>query len=300
VLDSGANLTQVAQEVRERFPDVNVTALALFSTASDVEFTTQKGNVNVSIPSLLQIETEPNIDIGDNVTLSIVGILQGDQFAENPAARIIPTEMDVFTNAIVKNVSDYYYAVVLIPWERRIVDTNKISGELPLTMTNVSVNYSALNSYVGVKGLSLQSNETTEKVGNLSYVTEVNGDLVYVKDSMNDSGKMSSDLKGILGDNITVDYPVSTILVQFSSTNFSKEDIQKPTGGELTLYRAMVLGLGEKLIVAGIDYNIPSNTAFDTILLNDSYSVGKNASVELSIGTIGKRIVEMNLTRVTG
>jgi hypothetical protein len=300
VLSPGANLTGIAQQVKGRFPNITVTARALFSVASDVEFSTQLGKKNVSIPFLLQIETEPNIDVGDNVTISLAGILYGDNFAESPVARIIPTEMDATTNAVVASISDQYDATIELPWERRNVNISMVKGELPTTITNVSVNYTPDSpaSFVAIKGLSSESNATAKKIGNLSYVTEVNGDLVYVSDNMNDSGKLSADLKSILGGNITLDYPLSTIVVHFSSKNFSKDDILKPIGGELILNRGMMLTLGGKLKIGSVEYKVPRNTSFNVSLLNGSYSIGSNVSVELGLGTIGKNIVTLNLTKV--
>ncbi len=293
VLDNGANVSLVAQKVKERFPDVNVTALALFSIPSDVVFTTQNGSKNVSIPFLLQIETEPNLDIGDNVTVSLSGILQGDQLASNPIAKIIPTQMDVSTTAVVSGISDQYVALIVLSWEMRNVNVSMIAGEFPATMRNVSVNYTP-NSYVAVTGLNSAGNDTIGKISKLSYVTEVNGDIVYVRNEMNSSEKLAADLKGILGGNATLDYPVSIMSVQFSSENFSMGDILKPTGGELLLYRKMSLALGDSIKVGGVGYEVPANTTFDSFL-NSSYSVGKNISVELGIGTMGKRIVSISL-----
>ncbi|NYZ78952.1 hypothetical protein H0N99_02290 [Candidatus Micrarchaeota archaeon] len=298
VLNNGANVTRIAQEVKERFPDINVTASALFSIPSEVEFTTQLGKRNVSISFLLQIQTEPDIDVGDNVTVSLAGILYGDQFSESPTARIIPTENDVVTHATVSGVGDEYYAVVALPWERRYVNTTMIEGEFPATMVNVSIINYTPKSYVAVKDLSSASNDTVNKIGNLSYVEEVNGDVVYVRDDMNNSEKLTADLKGILGNNTTIDYPVSTMPVIFSSANVSSDDILKPTGGKLNLYRTMFLKLGDTVAFAGADYNVPSNTTFTALLLNSSYSVGKNVTVEIGMRTIGKRIVSLELKNI--
>jgi hypothetical protein len=300
VLDNGANATSIAQEVKERFPGINVTGRALFSIASEVEFRTQLGDKNVSMPFLLQIDTEPYIEVGDNVTVSLSGILYGDTFEESPIARIIPTERDATTNAVVNRVSDQYYAVIALRWEGRNINISRVRGEFPATMMNVSVNYSSESpeSFVAIKGLDSQSNETIQRIGNLSYVEEVNGDLVYVKDYMNDSEKLNADLKGILGNNTTIDYPVSTLNVQFSSTNVSSGDILKPTGGELELYRGMLLTLGDRMKIAGVDYEVPGNTTLDVALPNSSYSVGKNVSVKLGVGTVGKRIVTLELKNI--
>jgi hypothetical protein len=298
VLDHGANITLVAQKVKERFPDINVTARALLSITSDIEFKTQLGNKNVSVPFLLALDTEPNIDVGDNVTVSLVGIITGGTFAGNPVAKIIPTEREIVTNAVIKGVGDEYSAVIMLPWERRNINTSNIEGEFPASMKNVSVNYTA-SSFVVVKGLNSKGDDAIKKIGNLSYVKEVDGDIVYVKDDMNDSQKLWYDLGSILGNNTTVEYPVSAMGVQFSSINFSKEDVLKPTGGELVIHRRMFLGLGEKMRIAGVDYNVPSNTSFDVMLLN-SYSLGQNVSIALDVGTIGKRIVELKLKNIVG
>ncbi|NYZ76244.1 hypothetical protein H0N98_03265 [Candidatus Micrarchaeota archaeon] len=299
VLEHGANATLIAQKIEERFPGINVTTSALFSISSEVKFRTQLGEKNVSIPFLLQIETEPDIDVGDNVTVSLVGILYGEQFTETPSARIIPTQNRVVANLTVNGVSDQYYAVVLLPWEGRNINTSRIEGEFPAKIRNASINYTP-TSYVAVSGLNSKSNDTTDRVRNLSYVIEVNGDLVYLRDDMNSTERLGADLKGMLGENTTLDYPLSTMVVSFSSTNFSKDDILKNTGGQLNLYRNMSLVLGDKLKIAGVDYDVPSKPSFGLILLNDSYSVGKNVSVELDVGTIGRKIVNLALRTLLG
>jgi hypothetical protein len=298
VLEHSADATLIAQKVKGMFPDVNVTTSALFSISSEVEFSTQLGKINVSIPFLLQIETEPDIDVGDNVTVSLAGILYGDQFAEAPSAIIIPTQREVVANATVYNATDQYYAVVALPWEGRDINVSMIGGGFPENIRNASINYTP-TSYAAVAGLDSKSNATINRITNLSYVTEVDGDLVYVRDSMNDTAKLEADLKSILGSNTTADYPVSTMLVSFSSTNFSKDDILKNTGGQLNMYRNVSVRLGDKLDIGGVGYDVPGRPSFSLILL-DSYSIGKNVSVELDVGTIGRSVVTLVLKRPVG
>lgn len=300
VLTPDANISFIAQEVKRRLPDVNVTALALFSIPSEVGFTTSLGIRNVTIPFLLQIETEPDIEVGDNVTLSISGILYGNTFQESPVATIVPTENGITLNATVSSVGSRYYATIAIPWEKRKINASMVAGEFPPTMKNVSLGNYTPSSYVAVEGLNSRDNKTINEIGNLSYVTEVNGGLIYVNDSMNSSDKVTADLKGILGDNTTIDFPSSTMVVMFSSTNFTKEDLLKPIGGELRLYREMILKLGDSLIIGGVSYSLPSSTTFDTALPNDSYSIGSNVSIEIYAGTIGRRVVKLQLMNILG
>jgi hypothetical protein len=298
ILEQGANVSLIADEVKERFPDLNVTANALFSLPPEVELTTAAGKRNVSANAIIAIEIEPEIDVGDNVTLSLVGLVAGNEFDGTPVAKIIPTNWEVVANAVVSGVGDDYSAVVILPWSSRNINVSKVKEELSSHMENVNISY-APDSYVAVKGLSLKENDTIKKIGNISYVTEVDGDLVYVKDDFNNSGELEADLKGILGDNSTVDYPLSKMNILFSARNVSESDILKYVKGEVILYREIFLEMSGKIRIGSKDYNVPSNTTFDVMLLESS-PIGQNISVQLKIGTLGRNIVNLELEKILG
>jgi len=299
VLDNGANLSFIAERVKEEIPDANVTASAVFSLPPLVEFRTSMGRKNVSVGAVLVMEITPEIDVGENITLSLIGLISGDRVAGTPIAKIIPTSIDVVANAVVSGVGDNYSAVVMLPWEGRNANTSKVKEDLSKSLGNVSVEYEP-RSFVAVSGLSSKANETIERIGNLSYVVEVSGDVVYVKDDFNDSGRIRSDFDGILGNNNTaLDYSVSSMVVSFTSANFSKNELDKEVGSEFILYRQMFLKLGDTIAIAGREYEVPSNSTFTAIIL-DSFSVGSNVTVSLRTGTIGKKIVELELKDILG
>jgi hypothetical protein len=52
--------------------------------------------------------------------------------------------------------------------------------------------------------------------------------------------------------------------------------------------------------IAGVDYNLPGNNTFSTPLLNNSYFIGKNVGMEFEVGTIGRRIVSLELKNILG
>ncbi|QLJ52944.1 MAG: hypothetical protein Sv326_0769 [Candidatus Fermentimicrarchaeum limneticum] len=298
VLDYGANVSLVAEKIKEKFPDLNVTANALLSLPPEVELTTAAGKKNISINALIRIEVDPWLDIGDNVTLSVASLVVGNKIQGSLIARIVPTENEVVANATISGVGDNYTATVVLPWDMREVNTSKINEELSAQLSNVSINY-APDSFVAVKGLDSKSNETIEKIQNLSYVEEVSGDIIYVKEDFNDSARIEGDLREILGENATVDYTVSKISISFYSSNFSKDALLSVTGGQALIYRQTSLKLGEKITIDGRDYNLPSSTAPETMLL-DSFAVGQNVSVQLKTERIGKRILNVELERVLG
>ncbi|MEM3690247.1 MAG: hypothetical protein QXZ40_00770 [Candidatus Micrarchaeia archaeon] len=298
VLEYGANASQIAREVKERFPDLNVTARALFSLPPEVKFVTAMGERNVSFSTLISIEIEPEFNVGENVTLSLVGLVRGNVFEGTPIARIIPTESEVVTKAVVDGVGGSYYATVILPWSSRNINATELRERLSTGFENVTVNYFP-DSYVVVKGLSGREDEVVKEIYNISYVEEVYGDVIYVKDEYNDSGRVEMDLKGILGENITVDYPLSKAGVSFNSSNFSEENFKKLAGGEVVLYRQMFLKVGERLVIEGREYEIPENTRFEVILLN-SFSVGDEVTVQLRVATVGRRVVKVELERIVG
>jgi len=298
VLDYGANVSLVAEKVKEKFPDLNVTANALLSLPPEVELTTAAGKKNISINALIGIEVDPWLDIGDNVTLSVASLVVGNKIQGSPIARIVPTENEVVANATISGVGYDYTATVVLPWNMREVNTSKINEELSAQLDNLSINYTP-DSFVAVKGLDSKSNETIEKIQNLSYVEEVSGDIIYVKEDFNDSARIEGDLREILGGDTTVDYTISKISISFYSSNFSKDALLSVTGGQALIYRQTSLKLGEKITIDGRDYDVLGSTTLETMLL-DSFAVGQNVSVQLKTERIGKRILNVELERVLG
>jgi len=298
VLDYGANVSLVAEKVKKKFPDLNVTANALLSLPPEVELTTAAGKKNISINALIGIEVDPWLDIGDNVTLSVASLVVGNKIQGSPIARIVPTQNEVVANATISGVGDNYAATVVLPWNMREVNTSRINEELSAQLGNVNINYTP-DSFVAVKGLDSKSNETIEKIQNLSYVEEVSGDIIYVKEDFNDSARIEGDLREILGGDTTVDYTISKISISFYSSNFSKDALLSVTGGQALIYRQTSLKLGEKITIDGRDYDVLGSTTLETMLL-DSFAVGQNVSVQLKTGRIGKKILNVELERVLG
>ena len=297
VLEYGANVSEIAREIKQRFPDLNVTAKALFSLPPDIKFITAVGERNVTINALISIDVEPEFSVGDNLTLSLVGLLRGSSFEGAPIAKIIPTENEVVAKAVVKEVGSRYYATIILPWGGRNVNATEMREKLSAKFENVSVNYTP-NSYVAVKELSSREKEVVDRIYNLSYVAEVYGDVIYVEDNFTNDTRIQMDLREILGENFTVDYPVSQIVVFFSSANFSEREFREVVGREAVVYRQMFLGVGEKLVIEGKEYEVPESE-FEVMLLN-SFSVGDEVSVQLKVATLGRRIVKVELERLLG
>jgi hypothetical protein len=222
--------------------------------------------------------------------------VSGDNLAGTPLAKVIPTQGEALANATIKNATYDYGAVAIIPWESRNLDASRIREALSKEVGNLSMNYSP-RSFVLVNGLDSASDEIVKKVENLSYVTGVFSTEVDLRDEMNDSEKLGSDIKGILGNNTTIDYPSSVIEITFHSENLSKDGLFKSIGWTPVVYRRMSIEVSGKLNISGVEYDVPSNTTFDEMLV-DSYSVGQKIGVWLNTGTIGRRIVNLGLDRI--
>ncbi|MCX6776741.1 MAG: hypothetical protein NTY73_02075 [Candidatus Micrarchaeota archaeon] len=296
VLDQSANVPLIASEIEQMFPDLNVTAVGQFELPPTVEFTTSEGKRNVSMNAVIELEIEPNILPSDNVTLSLIGLVSGDNLAGSPVAKVIPTQGEALANATIKEATYDYGAVAIIPWGSRNLNASRIREALSNEVWNLSMNYSP-RSFVLVNGLDSASDEIVKKVENLSYVTGVFSTEVDLRDEMNDSEKLGSDIKGILGDNTTIDYPSSVIEMTFHSENLSKDGLFKSIGWTPVVYRRMSIEVSGKLNISGVEYDVPSNTTFDEMLV-DSYSVGQQIGVWLDTGTIGRRIVNLKLDRI--
>lgn len=297
VLNYGVNLSAVAGKVKERFPDLNVTANALFSLPPEVEVVTAGGRRNVSIGAVVAIEAEPIFDVGENVSLSLVGLVRGNKFDGAPVAKVIPTEMEVVGKATVDELGGNYSVLLMLPWGRRNVDVSELNRTLSAELNNVNISY-APRSFVVVKGLNRENDTVIKQIYNLSYVTEVNGDLVYVRDDFNDSERIEKDLEGILG-NRSIDYTVSEMNILFSSENFSRGMIARHIEGEMVVYRQMFLKLGGRMVVGGREYELPANSRFEVMLL-DSFAVGEEVDVKLRVAVLGKRMVGIELEEILG
>jgi len=296
ILDQSSNAPLIASEIKQKFPDLNVTAVGQFELPPTVEFTTSEGKKNVSMNAVIELEVEPDILPGDNVTLSLIGLVSGDSLTGTPLAKVIPTPGEALANATIKNATYDYGAVAIIPWESRNLDASSIREALSEEVENLSVNYSP-RSFVLVNSLDSASDEIVKKVENLSYVTGVFSTEVDLINEMNDSEKLGSDIKGILGNNTTIDYPSSMIQMTFHSENLSKDGLFRSIGWTPVVYRMVSIEVGGKLNISGVGYDVPSNTTFDEMLV-DSYSVGQKIGVWLNTGTIGRRIVSLKLDRI--
>lgn len=158
------------------------------------------------------------------------------------------------------------------------------------------MNYSP-QSFVLVSNLDSASDEIVKKVENLSYVTGVFSTEVDIRDEMNDSKKLESDMRGILGNNTSIEYPSSIIAMTFHSENLSKEELFRSIGWAPVVYRKLSIEVTGKLNISGVEYDVPNNTTFEEMLV-DSYSVGQRMGVWLNMSTIGRRIVGLKLDRI--
>ena len=296
VLDQGANAPLIASEVKQRFPDLNITAVGQFYLPPNVEFTTSQGIKNVSMNAVIEIEMQPDILPGDNVTLSLIGLVSGDSLDGAPLAKIIPTQGEALVNATIKDLTDEYAAIAMIPWESRNANVSGINDSLSEEVQNLSINYTP-RSYIMIAGLDSSEDAVINKIKNISYVGVVDGNLIGVSSSMNDSGKIDSDMKGSLGNNTTVSYPTSIMEITFRSANLSKDIVSSKVGWNLTVYRRAVIDVGVKINISGVEYAVSTNTTFDEMLL-DNYSVGQKIGALVGTGTIGRKIVNLEILSV--
>jgi len=295
VLEEGASAPVVASEIKQRFPDLNVTAQGQFELPSTVEFTTSGGKRNVSMNAVIELEIEPDILPGENVTLSLVGLVSGSSLSGDPLAKLVPTQGEALANATIKDATYDYGAIAIVPWESRNLNASEVREALSKEVANLSLDYSP-RSFVLVSGLDSASEEAVGRVENLSYVTGVYSTEVDLRDEMNDSQRLESDMEGILG-NTTIDYPSSLMQMTFHSENLSKDALSGGIGWTPVVYRKVSVEVSGKLNISGAEYDVPANTTFEAMLV-DSYSVGQTIGVWLDTGTIGRRIVSLQLARL--
>jgi len=287
VLKPAANVTRIAKEVRASFPDLNISARASFSLPSEIEFNTSSGALNFTIEQRIPINMHPVLEIGENVTLMLTGLILRGQLTEQPVARIVPEYTLTTLSGRVSELSDDYFVRAAIDWESRNFNRTKLEEEISSRMEVMGSEY-RINSSLIIENLS--SNESAE-IRNLSYVAGVRGSEIVIKDDFVDVEKIRSDIEGIVG-NRDIYLPESVIAFAIKTDNISIDFLNgtiKPRS--MDVFRKGILRLSDDVTIKGARYSFEINRDVETPFLDWNASINQDVTTIARVTSIGRKII---------